>query len=88
MDHDGKLTKEEFAVAMYLIRGKLEGKEIPNELPHSLIPPANLSELVEQMNASVSTVSLPIANVATAERAHTPPPPYIEDLHIGSEDGA
>ncbi|CAE6423113.1 unnamed protein product [Rhizoctonia solani] len=40
INQDGKLTREEFAVAMYLINGKLAGREIPNELPPSLIPPS------------------------------------------------
>ncbi|QRV74778.1 hypothetical protein RhiJN_02793 [Ceratobasidium sp. AG-Ba] len=37
---DGKLTADEFAVAMHLIDGKLAGREIPVELPASLVPPS------------------------------------------------
>ena len=39
MNNDGKLTRDGFAVAMHLIQGKLTGKEIPQTLPESLIPP-------------------------------------------------
>ena len=80
MNHDGKLTKEEFAVAMYLIRGKLAGKEIPNELPPSLVPPPNLPDL----NAT------PVATTAPQQqeplRASTPPPPYDENLNVPDEN--
>ncbi|KAG8715334.1 hypothetical protein FRC11_004637, partial [Ceratobasidium sp. 423] len=40
LNKDGKLTRDGFAVAMYLINGKLAGREIPSELPPSLIPPS------------------------------------------------
>jgi epidermal growth factor receptor substrate 15 len=40
LNKDGKLTRDGFAVAMHLINGKLAGREIPAELPLSLIPPS------------------------------------------------
>ncbi|KAH8108467.1 hypothetical protein DFH11DRAFT_1095039 [Phellopilus nigrolimitatus] len=40
LNHDGRLTREGFAVAMHLIQGKLAGKEIPSTLPVSLVPPS------------------------------------------------
>ncbi|KAF8689045.1 Eps15 homology domain, partial [Rhizoctonia solani] len=40
LNKDGKLTRDGFAVAMHLINGKLAGRDIPNELPPSLIPPS------------------------------------------------
>jgi EH domain-containing protein 1 len=39
IDKDGMLDAEEFALAMHLINIKVEGNEIPNELPDHLIPP-------------------------------------------------
>lgn len=42
---EGKLSKEEFAVAMHLINGRLAGREVPQTLPTSLVPPS-LRELV------------------------------------------
>ena len=42
VDVDGRLTREEFAAAMCLTRGKLEGKEIPDQLPPSLLPARTL----------------------------------------------
>lgn len=39
MDKDGMLDADEFALAMYLINLKLDGTELPNELPPHLIPP-------------------------------------------------
>ncbi|XP_038156826.1 EH domain-containing protein 4 [Cyprinodon tularosa] len=40
-DHDGMLDDEEFALAQHLIQVKLEGYELPNELPHHLVPPSH-----------------------------------------------
>ncbi|PIA15576.1 EF-hand, partial [Coemansia reversa NRRL 1564] len=36
----GKLTKEEFAVAMHLINARLAGGPVPDKLPPTLIPPS------------------------------------------------
>ncbi|KAL0578244.1 hypothetical protein V5O48_003739 [Marasmius crinis-equi] len=38
--NNGRLTKECFAVAMHLIQKKLNGGELPESLPESLMPPA------------------------------------------------
>jgi EH domain-containing protein 1 len=40
VDKDGFLDADEFALANYLINLKLEGHELPNELPKHLIPPS------------------------------------------------
>ncbi|KDQ13131.1 hypothetical protein BOTBODRAFT_56212 [Botryobasidium botryosum FD-172 SS1] len=37
---DGRLTREGFAVALYLIKGKLAGRDVPDALPPSLVPPS------------------------------------------------
>nr|CAI5852394.1 unnamed protein product [Callosobruchus analis] len=39
VDRDGYLDKDEFALAMHLINVKLQGNEIPVELPDHLVPP-------------------------------------------------
>ena len=41
VDHDGLLDDEEFALAMHLIKVKIEGHQIPDELPAHLIPPSH-----------------------------------------------
>nr|XP_057947485.1 EH domain-containing protein 4-like [Doryrhamphus excisus] len=40
-DHDGMLDDEEFALAQHLIKVKLEGYELPADLPLHLVPPAH-----------------------------------------------
>lgn len=40
-DCDGMLDEEEFALAQYLIKIKLEGYELPTELPAHLVPPSH-----------------------------------------------
>ena len=37
---EGKLSKDEFAVAMHLINLKLAGQDVPTSLPPSLVPPS------------------------------------------------
>ncbi|KAG9050477.1 hypothetical protein FS837_005282 [Tulasnella sp. UAMH 9824] len=37
---DGRLNQDGFAIALHLINGKLTGKEVPETLPSSLIPPS------------------------------------------------
>ena len=39
VDRDGMLDNEEFALAMHLINIKLDGHDLPIELPDHLIPP-------------------------------------------------
>lgn len=40
IDHDGYLDNDEFALAMHLINVKLDGHELPSELPDHLVPPS------------------------------------------------
>lgn len=39
LDKDGMLDSEEFALAMHLMQIKLNGHDLPQELPRHLIPP-------------------------------------------------
>lgn len=41
IDKDGMLDDEEFALAQHLIKVKLEGYELPAELPEHLVPPSH-----------------------------------------------
>ncbi|XP_046669541.1 EH domain-containing protein 3 isoform X2 [Homalodisca vitripennis] len=45
VDHDGFLDSDEFALAMHLINVKLDGHDLPTELPPHLVPPSKRSEL-------------------------------------------
>lgn len=40
LDQDGMLDADEFALAMYLIGIKLDGHDLPTELPTHLVPPS------------------------------------------------
>lgn len=40
VDKDGMLDNEEFALAMHLINIKIDGNDLPTELPSHLIPPS------------------------------------------------
>ncbi|KAJ9105548.1 hypothetical protein QFC19_003530 [Naganishia cerealis] len=52
---EGKLNKDEFAVALYLINKKLGGSEVPATLPNSLIPPSLRSGVEQQQNQPSQT---------------------------------
>jgi Ca2+-binding EF-hand superfamily protein len=40
VDKDGMLDADEFALAMHLMNIRLDGNDLPNELPPHLIPPS------------------------------------------------
>lgn len=40
VDKDGMLDNEEFALAMHLINIKIDGNDLPSELPPHLYPPS------------------------------------------------
>ncbi|EAW23497.1 EF hand domain protein [Aspergillus fischeri NRRL 181] len=67
IDADGQLTKDEFAVAMYLVRSQRTGKEpLPQTLPPALIPPSMRRPTTAQ------AVPAPVAAPAAP-----PPPPSV-----------
>lgn len=51
IDDDGLLDSDEFALAMYLIKMKLEGFELPAALPEHLLP---LSKRKNPINSSIT----------------------------------
>ena len=40
LDKDGMLDIDEFALSMHLINVKLDGHDLPSELPDHLVPPS------------------------------------------------
>jgi hypothetical protein len=40
VDKDGMLDADEFALAMHLITIKMDGNDLPSELPPHLVPPS------------------------------------------------
>ncbi|EMD38666.1 hypothetical protein CERSUDRAFT_82941 [Gelatoporia subvermispora B] len=78
IDRNGTLTRDEFAIAMHLVRKKLRGRELPTTLPPSLaVMPTT------QVEASSSERPLPEPELEDSEpeRTATPPPPY-EDVPL------
>jgi epidermal growth factor receptor substrate 15 len=43
VEQRGKLSRDEFAVAMHLIHKRIAGQPIPRQLPATLLPPSDLS---------------------------------------------
>ncbi|XP_061682536.1 EH domain-containing protein 2-like isoform X2 [Syngnathoides biaculeatus] len=48
IDADGMLDNEEFALAVHLIEGKLEGHWLPRELPSHLLPPSKRLSMTDE----------------------------------------
>lgn len=46
VDQDGALDSDEFALAMHLINIKLDGYDMPDDLPEHLIPPSKKQALM------------------------------------------
>ncbi|KAL4952218.1 hypothetical protein BDW69DRAFT_168202 [Aspergillus filifer] len=73
IDADGQLTRDEFAVAMYLIRQQYTNKgPIPQALPPALIPPS--------MRRPTSAQAAPIPAPAAAPQPPAPLPTAADDL--------
>ncbi|OCF41630.1 hypothetical protein I317_04540 [Kwoniella heveanensis CBS 569] len=85
---EGKLTRDEFAVAMHLINAKLAGQDIPASLPNSLVPPSlrdaygsGSQEVLNQQGPSSATKDLfdvfgdDEPATAPTPKATTPQPP-------------
>ncbi|KAI5983758.1 hypothetical protein EDD15DRAFT_1834720 [Pisolithus albus] len=59
INNDGRLTRDGFAVALHLIQGKLAGKDVPNTLPPTLVPP------------SMRTATSPFATAAASQHSES-----------------
>jgi hypothetical protein len=71
----GKLYEDTFAVSMYLIRLKLDGKSLPDTLPASLVPP--------RFRQSISAAT---TDSRTLEHGHaTPATPAADVLPVTSQ---
>lgn len=70
MHNTGEFTKVEFAIAMYLVQQKLNGKELPATLPASVI-----SSVKAASNAPGRTMSPSQGPSQTKEAQTSPPPP-------------
>jgi epidermal growth factor receptor substrate 15 len=73
MRNDGRLTKDTFAVAMHLINGVLEGKDLPAALPTTSIPPS--------LRGSAGFAPFPVA-APTVSEAHRDLLSLDDDLSV------
>ncbi|KAL7305666.1 hypothetical protein TKK_0001924 [Trichogramma kaykai] len=69
MSQSGKLNKEQFALSIYLIKQKLSGKDLPNQLLPNMIPPSQRRKSQEAPveNNNVCTYSNPELNMIAQE---------------------
>ncbi|KAJ7184172.1 hypothetical protein C8R46DRAFT_1063141 [Mycena filopes] len=75
MNNDGRLTRDGFAIAWYLIQKKRNGVPIPNSLPVSLIPPSMRG----------ATSASPFSPTASAFTPAPPPSEPAKDLFSWDE---
>lgn len=64
IDNDGRLSNEEFAVAMHLVDEVHAGRQLPTSVPISLIPPSmRRKRSLQQQAPSAITTDKPIATL-------------------------
>ncbi|KAH7392975.1 hypothetical protein BKA66DRAFT_457315 [Pyrenochaeta sp. MPI-SDFR-AT-0127] len=76
INSEGQLSKDEFAVAMYLIRQQRKGDQLPTTLPPSLIPPSLRTAANQALPAAAAQSAPPIPPVPRAAQ----PKSAAEDL--------
>jgi len=64
INSEGQLSKDEFAVAMYLIRQQRKGDQIPTTLPPNLIPPSLRTAANQAMPIASPQPGPPVSRVA------------------------
>ncbi|KAJ7702399.1 hypothetical protein B0H17DRAFT_1044211 [Mycena rosella] len=74
MNNDGRLTRDGFAIAWYLIQKKRNGVPIPASLPHSLIPPSLRGALPASPFAAASPPPEPAKDLFSWDEEPTPSP--------------
>lgn len=65
VDNDGRLSCEEFVLAMYLCESAKAGNKLPTVLPADLIPPTNRRQRASSIH-SASSGGTPVAEVMGA----------------------
>ncbi|KAG9019677.1 hypothetical protein FRB90_011486 [Tulasnella sp. 427] len=79
LHNDGRLTQEGFAIALHLINGKLTGKEVPDSLPSSLVPPSMRTPAPQHSSIHQDMISLlgetPPPSASAASATFPPPVP-------------
>jgi epidermal growth factor receptor substrate 15 len=66
INSEGQLTKDEFAVAMYLIRQQRKGDQLPTTLPPSLIPPSLRTAANQSVPAPFQAQQPPVPQAKSA----------------------
>jgi epidermal growth factor receptor substrate 15 len=64
INSEGQLSKDEFAVAMYLIRQQRKGDQLPTTLPPSLIPPSLRTPANQAVPATAPQPAPPVPRAA------------------------
>ncbi|KAF1937242.1 UBA/TS-N domain-containing protein [Clathrospora elynae] len=64
INSEGQLSKDEFAVAMYLIRQQRKGDQLPTTLPPSLIPPSLRTPANQAVPIAAPQPALPVPRAA------------------------
>ena len=70
MDNTGRLNKEQFALAMYLIAEKVKGRDVPTELAPNMIPPSKRKGAGSGVGGAGSVVSSQSGLSSTSSASH------------------
>lgn len=74
IDNDGKLTSDEFVVAMHLVDMARSGQNLPMTLPAEMVPPSFRRGRSSSFSAGAA-VGLPPANIMSNVMQQPPPSP-------------
>ncbi|THH31741.1 hypothetical protein EUX98_g2439 [Antrodiella citrinella] len=74
-DTDGRLSREDFAVAMHLIKAKIAGREVPDTLPLSLVPPSPAGREAPVIEEASPFDDPPPEQISMPVPMPAPPPP-------------
>lgn len=74
IDCDGNLDKDEFSVAMYLIKQAVDNEPLPSSLPEKIIPPSKRKKLRSE---SLSSLPPMPGSPLTSSPQHAPPVPSV-----------
>lgn len=90
INNDGRLTRDGFAVALHLIQNKLAGKDVPNTLPPTLVPPSMRKATSPFATVAASQPPEAILDLlwdepSTTSNAHNQPQPTHQPQHTGTQ---
>jgi len=88
MDADNTLSQQEFIVAMHLITKRVNGEEIPDTVPSSLVASASSTKKKKESHTPLAGDILQPALVLSPTTTTSSPPSLVGSLDLNSGSGS